>query len=321
MLRVRGARLGAGLPDPGFALVEDSLPRYGGRHVLVTNLEPPNPTNIPDPFHPSPSRDPFTPLAPDGTPLLLNAWRYLLGGFDPPVIDPHEDVVANADSRAGVVVTYSAPGASDALDGAVSVLCQPASGSVFPRGATTVSCTAGDAHGNVGTSSFSVTVLDFRQQLLALREQAVALPGLEGQAEVRLRSAVEFLDKFLAALGWDADGSPATNDAGMNAIRNGRSALNYLRTPSATLAGASAAIQLGLAELMGRIAQARLDEVDGTAGANGSRVSQAHAHFNLGAGYMSASPPNLGEAYLQFQKVCEVVKNEPPAFGSAPAAA
>ncbi len=86
------AYLGLGLvpicPLPGFGdvtdttnpvLVENSNSPYGGAHVLVTNLTPRNPTNIADPFHPSPSRDQFTPLAPDGTPLLVNAWRYLLG--------------------------------------------------------------------------------------------------------------------------------------------------------------------------------------------------------------------------------------------------
>jgi hypothetical protein len=69
-------------PMVGFALVENSAPPYGGKQVLVTDLTPPNPTNIPDPFHPSPSRDPFTPVGTDGKPLLLDAWRYLLGDSD-----------------------------------------------------------------------------------------------------------------------------------------------------------------------------------------------------------------------------------------------
>jgi hypothetical protein len=83
-----GLGLVAACPWPGFGdptdtanplLVENGAPPYGGAHVLVANLTPRNPTNIADPFHPSPSRDQFTPLAADGTPLLVNAWRYLLG--------------------------------------------------------------------------------------------------------------------------------------------------------------------------------------------------------------------------------------------------
>src|SRR5207248_3071590 len=38
--------------------------------------------------------------------------------------------------------------------------CNPVSGSTFPIGTTTVTCTAADAHGNVGTGSFTVTVTD-----------------------------------------------------------------------------------------------------------------------------------------------------------------
>ena len=38
--------------------------------------------------------------------------------------------------------------------------CTPASGSTFPIGATTVTCTATDARGNTGSASFTVTVAD-----------------------------------------------------------------------------------------------------------------------------------------------------------------
>jgi hypothetical protein len=105
-----GLGLVAACPWPGFGnptdtanplLAENATPPYGGAHVLVTNLTPRNPTNIADPFHPSPSRDQFTPLAADGTPLLVNAWRYLLG-TDHDGDDVHYDAdncaaAANAD--------------------------------------------------------------------------------------------------------------------------------------------------------------------------------------------------------------------------------
>ncbi len=56
-------------------------------------------------------------------------------------------------------VTY-AVSASDLVDGNVPVQCSSPSGSLFPLGGTMVTCTAKDRHGNVGTSSFSVTVRD-----------------------------------------------------------------------------------------------------------------------------------------------------------------
>lgn len=69
------------------------------------------------------------------------------------------NVTAEATSAAGAIVTYSAS-AFDDVDGVVPVTCVPASGTQFPIGSTLVQCTATDAHGNVGTGSFYVTVRD-----------------------------------------------------------------------------------------------------------------------------------------------------------------
>lgn len=55
------------------------------------------------------------------------------------------------------VVTYTAT-ASDAIDGAITAECSPASGSTFPNGTTVVQCVATDAHANTAFGSFSVTV-------------------------------------------------------------------------------------------------------------------------------------------------------------------
>ncbi|HEX6100675.1 MAG TPA: HYR domain-containing protein [Thermoanaerobaculia bacterium] len=58
----------------------------------------------------------------------------------------------------GAAVTYSAT-AQDTVDGAVSVHCSPASGSVFQPGTTTVQCTSSDSRQNMSAGSFAVTVL------------------------------------------------------------------------------------------------------------------------------------------------------------------
>jgi len=75
---------------------------------------------------------------------------------------PNLTVSANktavATSANGAVVNYTAPTATDTVDGSVSASCNKASGSVFPLGTTTVTCTATDAAGNIGTESFTVTV-------------------------------------------------------------------------------------------------------------------------------------------------------------------
>lgn len=66
-----------------------------------------------------------------------------------------------ANSPAGSVVNYGTPTATDAVDGPIAVVtCNPSSGSTFPLGTTTVTCSAADSNGNTGTASFSVSVLD-----------------------------------------------------------------------------------------------------------------------------------------------------------------
>lgn len=74
-----------------------------------------------------------------------------------------------ANGPAGSVVNFPIPTATDALDGPIAtVVCTPASGSTFPLGTTTVTCTASDSHGNTGTASFSVSVIDTTKPTLTV---------------------------------------------------------------------------------------------------------------------------------------------------------
>lgn len=74
----------------------------------------------------------------------------------PPTINAPGTITAKGTSASGAVVTYSVT-ASDPDDTA-TVSCSPASGSVFPIGWTTVSCTATDTAGNSSSASFLVVV-------------------------------------------------------------------------------------------------------------------------------------------------------------------
>ena len=60
---------------------------------------------------------------------------------------------------ATAIISYAAPTAADNC-AVQSVICTPPSGSAFPLGATTVSCTATDTSGNTVSCTFSVTVFD-----------------------------------------------------------------------------------------------------------------------------------------------------------------
>ena len=66
-------------------------------------------------------------------------------------------IAVQATGPTGAVVTFSVT-ATDAVDGAVTPSCSPASGATFPLGQTTVTCSAQDAHGNKASQSFLVSV-------------------------------------------------------------------------------------------------------------------------------------------------------------------
>ena len=88
------------------------------------------------------------------------------GSFSVRVVDttaPHvtvpEDRTSEATGSTGAVVTYTAT-AADLVDGDITPVCSQASGSTFPLGSTSVTCTATDAAGNEGSASFGVDIVD-----------------------------------------------------------------------------------------------------------------------------------------------------------------
>jgi len=92
-------------------------------------------------------------------------------------IASHPDITVNATSPAGAVVTYTAPAVTDPNGTPPAAVCTPKSGSTFPIGTTTVTCTAtdsDDANSPVSTS-FTVTVVGAAGQLAALYQQVKGL--------------------------------------------------------------------------------------------------------------------------------------------------
>jgi HYR domain len=91
----------------------------------------------------------------------------------PPVVTVPGNVTLQAVTIAGTPHVFSAT-ALDNVDGAVNVVCTPASGSTFKIGATTVTCSAQDAAGNGSTASFVVTVVDTVAPVLMVPPDIVA---------------------------------------------------------------------------------------------------------------------------------------------------
>jgi len=69
------------------------------------------------------------------------------------------NITEEATGPSGAAVSFNAT-ASDQVDGEVDVTCDPASGSTFALGTTTVDCSATDAAGNTANGSFTVKVQD-----------------------------------------------------------------------------------------------------------------------------------------------------------------
>ncbi|MCK7480807.1 MAG: HYR domain-containing protein [Candidatus Moduliflexus flocculans] len=51
-------------------------------------------------------------------------------------------MIITTSKKHGVIVLFTAPATSDTVDGVGTATCTPASGSLFPVGVTTVTCTA-----------------------------------------------------------------------------------------------------------------------------------------------------------------------------------
>jgi X-Pro dipeptidyl-peptidase len=69
-----------------------------------------------------------------------------------------DDIAVETTSGEGLAVSFPTPTATDNEDPSPAVTCTPASGSLFPVGTTTVTCTARDAHGNTSSDTFDVKV-------------------------------------------------------------------------------------------------------------------------------------------------------------------
>jgi hypothetical protein len=115
------------------------------------------------------------------------------------LIDMPADMTVAATSSAGATVDFTVT-ADNPLDPLV-VSCDPASGSSFPVGTTTVHCTATDTDGNAVSDSFTVTVTPFVAPTISWSGFLQPI-NADGSSVFKLKSTVPV--KF--ALTGDSDG-------------------------------------------------------------------------------------------------------------------
>jgi hypothetical protein len=137
-----------------------------------------------------------------------------------PVVAAHANLNVPATRPSGADVAYAPATATDNL-AVASVGCLPASGSAFAVGNTTVTCTATDVRGNVGTGTFTVHVQ-------GVAEQIQNLMILMGAANNGLTA------KAAAMLGMIALGHPKFACPILGALENEVKALSGKKFPVAT---------------------------------------------------------------------------------------
>jgi HYR domain len=107
----------------------------------------------------------------------------------PPVLTLPAPITVDATEPAGARVTFSAT-ATDDRDPLPTVSCEPVSGSLFPIGATTVTCVARDAAGNAASGMFTVTVRGGCEQITALAHKAIDGARLPPAVAEQLKAAL-----------------------------------------------------------------------------------------------------------------------------------
>ena len=107
----------------------------------------------------------------------------------PPNIAALDDIVVVANGLSGIVVNFSAD-AEDIVDGTFAASCLPISGSTFPLGETTVTCSAVDNAGNAAEDAlFTITVelvlgVEIQSDKLNLGKNGVLPVVIPGAADV-----------------------------------------------------------------------------------------------------------------------------------------
>ena len=135
------------------------------------------------------------------------SFRVTVQDTTPPSVEVPADLTAEATGSDGAIVTFQAS-AADLVDGPLAPVCSPASGSRFPLGTTTVTCTAQDAHGNAAVKSFAVSIVDTTSPLIDVpTDMIVEATGPSGAAVTFTATAQDLVDGAIAAPCSPASGS------------------------------------------------------------------------------------------------------------------
>jgi hypothetical protein len=123
-----------------------------------------------------------------------------------PSIGVPAPMTVDATNASGAVVTYNASATDDVA--VTTFECNPASGSVFALGATTVTCNASDAAGNHSSATFGVSVVDRTPPAVTVPAAITGeATGPSGASVVYTAAAVDGVDGTVPATCVPSSGS------------------------------------------------------------------------------------------------------------------
>lgn len=102
----------------------------------------------------------------DGAPSAATTHTITIRDISPPVFTSvPPNVVVEATSASGAIVSYAAATATDNVDVSPAITYSQASGALFPIGVTTVTVTATDSANNTRAATFTVSVIEARVRI------------------------------------------------------------------------------------------------------------------------------------------------------------
>ena len=217
-----------------------------------------------------------------------------------PQIKCSDDVIEVVPVPQSAVVTFRDPRILNGV--AANITCDPASGSTFAFGETTVTCTAANAAGT-DTCTFQVKVLLPRPAKAAVRDELQAELAAAQDPKVAdfLKRAIASLNNSLAAVLWIDDSHPA--------LKDGDKVFGFEADAAKQILSANALVQgndlrdlaLVLAKVDRVLAQIAIAEAIAR-GANQNSINSAMAAFNkadqeLAAGAIANAMKDYGVAW------------------------
>ena len=144
--------------------------------------------------------------------VLEYTWNYLSSVYEPeptdnipPVVVVPNNMAIETTSNNPSPVTFSVS-ASDDKDGPITPACTHASGSNFPIGTTSVTCTATDDAGNQSSESFTITVTydepePTYDEFTVIVEEGVDVPGLGPTLQINVYNAAQTVSINISSTG------------------------------------------------------------------------------------------------------------------------